>query len=201
MSRHLSASTLQELLDEELHGEDYQAVSNHLQDCMQCRMALASMQSLVQDLKGLPSRATGKVPPRWVPPVPLRAPGLARAWAFAAVVAVLMFAIGFFAGTRAGWQLSPPGIEPSRHEREPLSEAIQHRGTQYVNAIADWRRMEASKPAASEGREAALSSLYGAAFELQRLMPEDAQIGQVLRTIGDLRDRAALSTGRQGQEK
>lgn len=74
---------------------------------------------------------------------------------------------------------------------DPLSTAaeVQRAGSQYIAALSSLRSVEG--PPLDQGREAALSTLYGAAYELDKLPSED--LSQVLQAVSvtQRRDRNA----------
>ena len=79
-----------------------------------------------------------------------------------------------------------PGASP-----DPLRTAaeVQRTGSQYIAALSSLRSVQG--PPLDQGREAALSTLYGAAYELDKLPSED--LSQVLHAVSvtQRRDRNA----------
>lgn len=106
------------------------------------------------------------------PADPARRPSLLRAAA-----ALLLFLSGVAVGHLWG-RSSAPGEPPSSH---PLAaaEEVQRTGTEYVAALAALRG-ETRSEVRTQGREAAFSTLYGAAHELSRLSPENPAARQIL---------------------
>lgn len=189
MTPHPSECTLQDLLDDELRGEDLAAVQLHVEGCEECRTNLASTNALLRELKSLPTDAQG-IPAPWNAPKQYPVRGfLTRLPAVGATAAVGIFAAGIFVGICAGRFLVSAPAHFGNGAREELTEEIQHSGTRYITAIAKWRREKGSASGAEQGREAILAALYGAAYELQKLRPEDRQLANVVRSVGDLRDR------------
>jgi len=187
MSWHPSESQLHNFLDDELQGEELHAVQSHVEDCAECQTNLASTRALLHELKSLPTEAQ-TAPTPWNPPVQHQLNTVSpRFLAIAAGAAIAIFAAGIFAGiSMRPFSVSRPRV--GDQGRAQLTEEIQHSGTQYVTAIARWRRGESSKVGADQGREAALATLYGAAYELQKLQPEDRRLKSIVRSIHDLRD-------------
>lgn len=101
--------------------------------------------------------------------------------------ALLLFASGVAVGHV--WGRSSVETPAVVQEESPLAPAVevQRAGTEYVAALAALR----SEPRAEirgQGREAALSTLLGAAHELTRMTPEDDTASQVLSTVSRARD-------------
>ncbi len=197
---HLSEAQLQDFLDEELEGEEHGLAQAHVGSCVECQTALRSMSSMVRELKSLPTQAQ-KGYPRWAPPESHPWLGWMRSPAFAGLAAVVLFGFGFFAGMRSGAFFRQPAADSAAGGSAHFSEAIQRQGTQYIRAIANWRRNESLAPGGEQGREVTLATLYGAAFELQKLKPQDPQVGSVVQSIGNLRDQATESRAGQEEER
>ncbi|HYO15789.1 MAG TPA: hypothetical protein VE685_21530 [Thermoanaerobaculia bacterium] len=72
--------------------------------------------------------------------------------------------------------------------RDPLRTAaeVQRTGSQYIAALSSLT--SAQGPSLDQGREAALSTLYGAAYELNKLPSED--LSQVLHAVSATQRRA-----------
>lgn len=70
-----------------------------------------------------------------------------------------------------------------------MAAEVQRTGTQYVTALASLRKLDDSATRA-QGREAAMSVLYGAAHELTRLSPDDTGARQLLQTVSTTRSTA-----------
>jgi hypothetical protein len=60
---------------------------------------------------------------------------------------------------------------------------VQRTGTEYVAALRSLAERPGTPATQAQGREAALSVLYGAAHELVRLSPDDAGVSQILKTV------------------
>lgn len=91
--------------------------------------------------------------------------------------ALAIFAGGVWVGR--GTVEAPAGIP--RAGSDPLSTAaeVQRAGSQYIAALSSLRSIEGQP--LDQGREAALSTLYGAAYELDKLPSED--LSQVLHAV------------------
>ena len=120
---------------------------------------------------------------------PRRRPRLGRLLIQAAA-ALLLFAGGFLAGQLRS--LRPAAQPPSAAQGDPFAVAaeVQRTGTQYVTALASLRKLKDDPATQAQGREAALSVLYGAAHELTRLSPDDAGARQLLETVSTTRSTA-----------
>ena len=84
-----------------------------------------------------------------------------------------------------------------------LAMTIQEAGSQYVSALAALGELRAPPHGGDEneegpllsaadlqqGREVALGALYGAAYELARMNPDDMDVLQVLRILEERKDR------------
>lgn len=108
--------------------------------------------------------------------------------------AVLIFASGVAVGRvwdRPGSAAAPPGVQ------DPLAAAseVQRAGTEYVAAVAALR-VEPRAEVRDQGREAALSTLVGAAHELARMSPENESASQLLSTASRARQSAGQTAGR-----
>ena len=186
MTSHPSESQLQDLLDGELTGELATSVRLHVENCDECRTKLASTRALLDELKSLSTEAH-KLPVLWNPSMQ-RAPRTFSS-RFLATAAIAIFSAGVFTGK---WMRSSSASIPVRISdggREQVTEEIQHTGTMYVTAIARWRRHDPSTVRAQQGREVAIATLYGAAYELQKLQPADRKMANVVRSINDLREQ------------
>lgn len=100
--------------------------------------------------------------------------------------ALLLFAsgvaVGRFSASTSG--TAAPAEVPSH----PLAaaEEVQRTGSEYVAAVAALRD-EARAETRDQGREAALSTVFGAAHELARMAPEDPAARQILTTASRAR--------------
>jgi hypothetical protein len=123
---------------------------------------------------------------RLVPEAPAKLPAKPRRrFLIQAAAALLLFTGGVLVGRQ--WP-SPPET-PARPARDPLAPAVevQRTGTEYVAALRTLAERQGNPTAQAQGREAALSALYGAAHELVRLSPNDARVHQILRTVSTTR--------------
>jgi len=129
-----------------------------------------------------------------------------RPWmAVAAVAATLtLFGSGVFLGQWIGSQSTAQAFLAVREQdAAQLAMTIQEAGTAYVSALAALGELRAgegeggtvgegavySAADLQQGREVALGALYGAAFELARMGPEDADVVRVLQILEDRRAR------------
>ena len=190
-SLHPSNSQLQDLLDSELNEEARRVVQSHVQGCTECQQALASARSLLHELESLSLEAQ-KVPPAWMTPKRyfdlasfLRHPAIATA------TMTLIFAAGILVGSWMKPSLATQRVPVEEGDVRNLAEEVQYSGSQYVMAIANWRRSKAVGSDAEQGREAALATLYGAAYELQKVPSGDSQLKSVVGSIADMRNRAS----------
>jgi hypothetical protein len=80
--------------------------------------------------------------------------------------------------------VAAPAVAPGH----PLAaaEEVQRTGSEYVAAVAALRG-EARAETRNQGREAALSTVFGAAHELTRMAPEDLTARQILTTASRAR--------------
>jgi len=112
-----------------------------------------------------------------------------------AAAALAIFAGGVMVGR--GTPQAPPAQAPTqapapiRLEPDALRSAIevQRTGSEYVAALATLRSTDDPK-VRLQGREAALSTLYGAARELTRISPEDRGASNILETVSTARTRS-----------
>jgi hypothetical protein len=145
-------------------------------------------QDLLLRLAALPQEAEpardlwSGIAARIAPEVPATLPARSRPRRFRFVVqaaaAVLIFAGGIAVGRQ--WE-----DRPARPVRDALAPAVevQRTGTEYVAALRSLAERPDSPATQAQGREAALSVLYGAANELVRLSPNDAGVHQILKTV------------------
>jgi hypothetical protein len=138
-------------------------------------------------------------------------------WMMGAAVAasLIVFASGVFVGQRLGSQSTAQAFLAVREQDAgQLAMTIQEAGSAYVSALAALGELRAgelrsglggqsgtggnplfSASDMEQGREVALGALYGAAFELARMSPDDAD---VLRVLQILEDRQAREEGYGG---
>jgi hypothetical protein len=98
-----------------------------------------------------------------------------------AAAALLLFASGVAVGR--SWHSND--APPAWPQRDPLAAAVevQRTGTEYVAALRSLAERSDSPGIRKQGREAALSTLFGAAHELVRLTPGDARATDILNTV------------------
>jgi len=199
---HLSDAQLYDLEDRHLSDDEREDIQAHLTRCQACRSRLEATRALLGDLAGVPTDAA-------VVPTVLRvAPAWTRARARrldspvpAVAAAILIFAVGLTVGARMRRATAPsPDVTPPSNA-ETVAEAIQESGTHYVTAIAALRRRPGSAADVAQGREVAVSALFGAAYELQRIDPADPGVRDALRCIEELRDRGLPAKPTIGQEQ
>lgn len=106
------------------------------------------------------------------PTVPVRRSPLLRLAA-----AVLLFLSGVAVGHL--WGRSSDADDPASRHPLAAAEEVQRTGTEYVAALAALRG-ETRSEVRTQGREAAFSTLYGAAHELSRLSPGNPAARQIL---------------------
>ena len=102
-------------------------------------------------------------------------------WAAALLLFVSGVAVGQVWGRSSAASAPPASIHPLA-----AAEEVQRTGTEYVAAVAALRG-EARSEVRTQGREAAFSTLFGAAHELSRLSPEDPAARQILTTASRAR--------------
>ncbi|HWM93777.1 MAG TPA: hypothetical protein VN493_23665 [Thermoanaerobaculia bacterium] len=102
--------------------------------------------------------------------------------------ALLIFVSGLAVGHVWGRNAATSDSAARRH---PLAaaEEVQRTGTEYVAAVAALRE-ETRSEVRTQGREAAFSTLYGAAHELARQSPNDADASQLLNSASRARGRS-----------
>lgn len=108
--------------------------------------------------------------------------------------ALLLFASGVAVGRFSA--SIPSAAAPAVTPGHPLAaaEAVQRTGSEYVAAVAALRS-EALAETRNQGREAALSTVFGAAHELARMAPEDLATRQILTTASRARLHGLKRTG------
>jgi hypothetical protein len=107
--------------------------------------------------------------------------------------AVLIFVSGVAVGR--GWDRSASAPAPPVHDPLASASAVQRAGTEYVAAVAALRG-EPRAEVRDQGREAALSTLVGAAHEIARMLPENESASQLLSTASRARQAAGRTAGR-----
>jgi hypothetical protein len=129
-----------------------------------------------------------------------------RPWmAVAAVAASLaLFTSGIVLGQWMGTRSAAQAFLAVREQdATQLAMTIQEAGSQYVSALAALSELRASASdenapgggplftaaGLQQGREVAMGALYGAAYELARMSPDDADVLRVLQILDERRDR------------
>jgi len=129
-----------------------------------------------------------------------------RPWmAVAAMAASLaLFTSGIFLGQWMGTRTTAQAFLAVREQdATQLAMTIQAAGSQYVSALAALGQLRVSGPGEDareggspltaadleQGREVAMGTLYGAAYELARMSPDDADVLRVLQILDERRDR------------
>jgi hypothetical protein len=131
--------------------------------------------------------------------------GWFRPWmgAAAAAASVALFAFGMVMGQWMGSRTTTDAFMAVREQdANHLALRIQEAGSMYVSALAAMTRLQSQDPSGVEatdpsanavliqqGREAAFGALYGAANELARLSPDDADVLRVLQILEERRGR------------
>lgn len=94
----------------------------------------------------------------------------------------------FLSGVAVGRVWDRSGSAPAPPVQDPLAAAaeVQRTGTEYVAAVAALRG-EPRAEVRDQGREAALSTLVGAAHEIARMSPENESASQLLSTASRAR--------------
>ena len=97
-------------------------------------------------------------------------------WAVGIAAAVALFVSGVTVGQWLGSRaVAGPLARAQHHTAVQAAAAVQRAGSAYVNALAALAEIADSSGngALAQGREAALTALYAAAYELSQLAPED----------------------------
>jgi len=138
-----------------------------------------------------------------------------RPWMAVASVAasLVLFASGVVMGQWMGSQSTAQAfIQVREQDAAHLALRIQEAGSAYVSALAALSELRVSDTGPGgdggdatlagtqleQGREVALGAMYGAANELARLSPEDAD---VLRILQIMEERRAREEGRGGADR
>lgn len=188
MNRHL---TDEQILDLVAAGaEPTEEIREHLATCPRCRSRLEAERPLSDRLDALPREAD---PPRDLWPdvrngiaVEIQDADTARigrltpsrGWArpaLRAAAVVALFLLGAVVGRWSG--TGETGTERVVSD-DPLVAAaeVQRSGTEYVAAVARFRATARDAPSATvdQAWDVALAAVHGAAWELERLRPDDA---------------------------
>jgi hypothetical protein len=107
---------------------------------------------------------------------------LAAAAALAAVLLLAGFLVGRWTTDRPAPIADPPAVPA---ERLALAASLQRAGSAYVAALDELASSQEApdSEAMRQGREVALTTLYGAAGEVSRLVPKEQMAGQLLRAL------------------
>ena len=129
-----------------------------------------------------------------------------RPWMTAAAMAasLALFTSGIFMGQWMGTRsMAQAFLAVREQDAAQLAMTIQEAGSQYVSALAALSELRASAfgqggeeggslfSAADlqQGREVAFGALFGAAYELARMSPEDMDVLRILQILDERRDR------------
>lgn len=129
-----------------------------------------------------------------------------RPWMAAAAVAasLALFTSGIFLGVWMGTRSTAQAFLAVREQdAAQLAMTIQEAGSQYVSALAALSRLRGGESGEGggegesvfteqelrQGREVAMGALYGAAFELARLNPEDMELLSVVQILEERKAR------------
>jgi anti-sigma factor RsiW len=179
-----------------LPGETLE-VERHLAACPACRREVERLRELLDGLAHLPREAEPardlwpEIAARIATDLPLpRKSGRGRIFLQAAA-ALALFAGGVLVGRTS---VDRPEISaglPGRQDPLHAAAEVQRQGSEYIAALASLTAEHGrpGDPALDQGREAALSTLYGAAYELDKLPSED--LSQVLNAVSVTRKRGA----------
>jgi len=134
-----------------------------------------------------------------------------RPWMAGAAVAasLVLFASGIFLGQWIGTRSTAQAFLAVREQdATQLAMTIQEAGSAYVSALAALSQLRAeerpgeggaplSAADLQQGREVAMGAMYGAAFELARMSPDDADVLRVLQILDERREREEGRSGAQ----
>lgn len=129
-----------------------------------------------------------------------------RPWMAAAAVAasLALFTSGIFLGQTLGTRSTAQAFLAVREQdAAQLAMTIQEAGSQYVSALAalsELRGSDSGEEGAEarvpfslaelqQGREVAMGALYGAAYELARMSPDDMDVMRVLQILKERQER------------
>jgi hypothetical protein len=129
-----------------------------------------------------------------------------RPWMAAAAVAasLALFTSGIFLGQMLGTRTTAQVFLAVREQdATQLAMTIQEAGSQYVAALAALSELRVSGSSQDgeeggsvftaadlqQGKEVAFGALYGAAYELARMSPDDGDVLRVLQILNERRDR------------
>ena len=132
--------------------------------------------------------------------------GWLRPWMTAAAVAasLILFTSGIFMGQSLGTRSTAQAFLAVREQdAAQLAMTIQEAGSQYVSALAALSELGAfafgqggeeggslfSAADLQQGREVAFGALFGVAYELARMSPEDMDVLRILQILEERRDR------------
>lgn len=177
-------------------------VAEHASACAECAGEIAAVRRLLGDIEllegaveiptGLERRLARRLDALSVSrhPSATRRPGQGFRWLAGAAAAVLCFAAG--AAFQATWSSAETSTyaDAESSTEVPRTLAVQRAGTSYVAAIAELSTDPSSD--LRTGREVALSTMSGAAFELRRLAEGDPVVRQLHELVERARREAAV---------
>lgn len=126
-------------------------------------------------------------------PAALSRPRRSMATLLRLAAAVLIFVSGVAVGRT--WDRSASAAPPPVQDPLATAAEVQRAGTEYVAAVAALRG-EPRAEIRDQGREAALSTLVGAAHEIARMSPGNESASQLLSTASRARQAAGQTAGR-----
>jgi hypothetical protein len=100
-----------------------------------------------------------------------------------AAAALAIFAGGVLVGRSTAERRAEA---PAPHDPFQTAAEVQRTGSEYVAALATLEKLD-DRRARRQGREAAISTLYGAAHELARIAPEDPGASRILEAVSQTR--------------
>jgi len=117
-----------------------------------------------------------------------------RSWmlAGAAAASLVLFGVGLALGQWMGSRsMTQAFLAVREQDAQQVALRIQEAGSAYVAALASLTDLRSADGPGeyTQGREAAMGALYGAAFELARLSPDDPDVLQVLQILEDRRNQ------------
>ena len=117
-----------------------------------------------------------------------------RSWmlAGAAAASLVLFGVGLTLGQWMGSRsMTQAFLAVREQDAQQVALRIQEAGSAYVAALASLTDLRSAEGLGeyTQGREAAMGALYGAAFELARLSPDDPDVLQVLQILEDRRNQ------------
>ena len=110
----------------------------------------------------------------------------------ATAASLILFGVGLALGQWMGSRsMTQAFLAVREQDAQQVALRIQEAGSAYVAALASLTDLRgADGPGEyTQGREAAMGALYGAAFELARLSPDDPDVLQVFQILEDRRNQ------------